>query len=362
MAFIDEISFHLRAGHGGNGVVRWLHEKGKEWAGAAGGDGGNGGDVYARAVRDVGILVKYRNKKEFSAENGVHGMKKSMFGRNGDDFYLDLPIGSIITKVNTKTDASSVEESRWELLREGETVLLLKGGRGGLGNEHFKASTNTTPWEHTDGKPGEEGDFDIELQLIVDAGLAGFPNAGKSSLLNVITNADAKVGSYQFTTLEPNLGAFHGYILADIPGLIEGASEGRGLGHKFLRHIARTKIILHCISIENLKELGGEGIASAYTTIRNEISAYGADHPEQNLTDKPEIIVLTKTDMADEKMLVKAMKEAHKLIKLPKDSPIQSAQSAQSIQEEVLSVSIYDDASIKRLSDSLVKILRSMEQ
>ncbi len=193
-------------------------------------------------------------------------------------------------------------EQRFELLKEGEKVLILKGGRYGLGNEHFKASTNVRPKQTTDGRVGEEADFHVEIKLIVDAGFAGFPNAGKSSLLNALTNAKAKVASYQFTTLEPNLGEMHKFILADIPGLIEGASEGKGLGDKFLRHIKRTKMIIHCISLEN------EDIKSAYKTIRNELEAYS-----EELTTKKEIIVLTKTDLVDEKTLAKKIKEAKKL-------------------------------------------------
>ncbi len=323
MAFIDEIKLHMRAGRGGHGVVRWRHEKGRDLAGAAGGNGGNGGDIYARALRDIGILARYRHKKEFLSERGEDGMNKSMYGKNGEDFYLEVPVGSIIT--NTTTG------EQFQLLTEGESVFLLKGGKGGLGNEHFKSSTNTTPWESTKGTDGEEADFFIELQLIVDAGLVGFPNAGKSSLLNVITNATAKVGSYQFTTLEPNLGDFYRYIIADIPGLIEGAAEGRGLGHKFLRHIQRTKLILHCISLEN------EDIKAAYETIRKELAAHS-----EELAQKREIIVLTKTDLVDADTLKKKVKEAQKFSK------------------DVLTVSVYDDESIKQFSDNLIKILRSL--
>ncbi len=323
MAFVDELTLHAKAGDGGHGVVRWRHEKGKDFAGAAGGNGGNGGNVYAKAVRDIGILTKYKNIKLFEAERGVDGMKKSMTGRHGEDLYIELPVGSVITNITSG--------EVYQLLEEGQTAFLLKGGRAGLGNEHFKASTNTSPYEFTSGKKGEEGDFSIELRLIVDAGFAGFPNAGKSSLLNALTNARAKVASYQFTTLEPNLGDFYGFILADIPGLIEGASEGKGLGYKFLRHIQRTKIIFHCISLEN------EDILEAYNTIRKELESY---NPE--LAEKKEVIILTKTDLVDEKTLAAAKK------KLAKKS------------DNVLSVSIIDDASVKTLADSLVKILRSM--
>lgn len=332
MAFIDELTLHLKAGNGGHGVVRWRAEKGRPKAGAAGGNAGKGGDVYVRAIRDIGVLARYKNEKLFEAERGADGMKKSMDGRDGDDLWLEMPVGSVITNLTTK--------DKYQLLKDGEEVLLLKGGRGGFGNEHFKSSTNVTPLQQTDGKDGEEADFHIEVQLIVDAGFVGFPNAGKSSLLNALTNAKAKVASYQFTTLEPNLGDFYGFILADIPGLIEGASEGKGLGTKFLRHIQRTKLIFHCISLEN------EDITAAYKTIRAELEAHS---PE--LAQKREIIILTKTDVVDEKTLAAQVKKAKKF--LPKGSPKGTPAP------EVLTVTICDDASVKALADSLVKILRT---
>lgn len=324
MAFIDEISFHVKAGKGGDGVARWLHEKGKEFMGPAGGNGGRGGDVYFEAVRDIGILASYRNTKLFEAENGVNGDKKGMEGRAGEDLILKLPVGSVVYNRDT--------EQQFELLKEGERVLVLKGGRYGLGNEHFKGSTNQRPLQTTDGRPGEEADFHIELRLVVDAGFAGFPNAGKSSLLNALTNAKSKVAAYQFTTLEPSLGDMYGFILADIPGLIEGASEGKGLGDKFLRHISRTKMLLHCISLEN------EDIAAAHKAIRKELEAYSPD-----LAAKREIIILTKTDLVDKETLEKRVKEAKKL------------------NPEVLYVSVLDDAQVKALRDGLVKTLRALE-
>ncbi len=323
MAFIDEVEFHVKAGKGGDGVVRWLHEKGKEFMGPAGGNGGKGADVYVEAVRDISILVNYRNTKVIEAENGGNGNKKSMDGKNGDDLIIKLPIGSVVYNKDT--------QQSFELLKEGERVQILKGGRYGLGNEHFKASTNQRPEQTTEGRNGEEGDFHVVLKLVVDAGFVGFPNAGKSSLLNALTNAKSKVAAYQFTTLEPSLGEMHKFILADIPGLIEGASDGKGLGDKFLRHIARTKMILHCISLEN------EDLATAYKTIRKELENYS-----EELGTKKEIILLTKTDLVDEKTLKAKIKEAKKLNK------------------EVFAVSVLDDERVKTLKDDLVKTLREI--
>lgn len=325
MAFIDELSIHLKAGRGGNGVVRWRHEKGKEFSGASGGDGGRGGDVIVRVIRDIGLLARYRNTKELEAQNGAAGMRDSKHGKDGNNLIVEMPLGAILV--------NEVTGERISLEKEGQEIVVLKGGRGGLGNEHFKASTNTSPKEWTPGKDGEEADFSIELQLFADAGLIGFPNAGKSSLLNALSNARAKVASYQFTTLEPNLADMEGYILADIPGLIEGAAEGKGLGHKFLRHIKRTKALIHCISLEN------HDIKAAWNTIRTELKLYS---PE--LCVKKEIIVLTKSDLVDDKKVLKAKMD-----------------EAREYADDVLTVSVIDDKAVKKLKDSLVKILRKAE-
>ena len=275
-------------------MVRWRHEKSKELAGPGGGNGGKGGDIYVRAIRDIGGLARYRHVKELAAERGGNGENFGRHGKNGADLFLELPVGSVLTNSETR--------ERFELLDENETLKILQGGRGGLGNEHFKTSVNTSPRESTLGSVGETADFLIELQMFADAGLIGLPNAGKSSLLNVLSAAHAKIGDYPFTTLEPNLGALYEFVLADIPGLIEGAAEGKGLGHKFLRHIRRKKILLHCISLEN------ENITATWRVIREELKKYDSE-----LLNKKEIIILTKADLVGGPALKKAKKSAKKL-------------------------------------------------
>lgn len=316
--FIDEITLHLKAGRGGDGVVRWRHEKGKDSGGPSGGNGGKGGDIYAVAVRDIGILSSYRNIKVFEAGRGEDGFKDTKQGAEGGDIEIKFPIGSRITNTTTGHVV--------ELMNDGEKVLLLKGGRGGLGNEHFKSSTNISPKQSTMGEDGEEADFYVELLLVVDLGLVGLPNAGKSSLLNTMTNAKSKVGDFPFTTLNPGLGMFYGLIIADIPGLIEGAAEGKGLGHKFLRHIERTKALIHCISAEN------ENPLDVYHVIRKELELYDAD-----ITQKPEVVVLTKTDAVS-----------------PEERD-KKAEMLRSVNPNVFAVSIIDDASIKDFGEFLTQ-------
>ena len=329
--FIDELKIYARAGNGGDGVVRWLHFKGKEFSGPSGGNGGNGADVFVRAVRNLNILQNYQHKKKFYAENGADGMKNSKFGKNGATLFIDIPRGSIIKNLATG--------EKIQLLEEGEEKLILKGGKGGLGNEYFKSSRNTTPTECTKGTKGEEGKFFIELEIIADAGFVGLPNIGKSTLLNELTHSRAKVKNYPFTTLEPNLGDFYGYILADIPGLIEGAAEGKGLGHKFLRHIKRTKLLIHCISLDfDLTDVRrpSDILVAKYKVIREELKQFHAE-----LVKKPEIIVLTKSDLIEKKDIPKIVKELKKL------------------NSEIVITSAYDDNTIKKFSDFLIKKIRS---
>ncbi|MCX6752084.1 MAG: GTPase ObgE [Candidatus Nomurabacteria bacterium] len=333
MAFIDEIKIHAEAGQGGNGVVRWHRQKFEPKGGPAGGDAGRGGNFYVKAVRDVHILLKYKAKKDFIAGRGEDGGSKSLHGKNGEDLILELPVGSIITNLIT--------DEKWQLASEGETILLLKGGYGGYGNEHFKSSVNTTPQESNIGGAGEKADFKIELELFADVGFIGLPNAGKSSLLNALTNADAKVGDYPFTTLDPNLGDFFGFIVADIPGVIEGASEGKGLGVKFLRHIKRTKMLAHLVSFENLSK-GSTGMMKSYKEIRKELAKYDKmlGLNEDGLSNKEEIIVLTKADVVDDPKII-AKKTA----------------DFKKISKNVFVLSLYDDKMVKKFNDALVKIL-----
>ena len=282
--FVDQILITAKAGNGGDGVERWRHEKFVPNAGPAGGNGGNGGDIYIEAVRDLGLLAKYTGSPEFEAGVGEPGQSGSKHGKNGTDTTIRVPVGSIVTD----TERGRV----YEFFTEGARERVLKGGQGGLGNEHFKSATNRTPKETTPGKPGELSTLKIELTLVVDVGLIGMPNAGKSTLLNTFTNAKSAVGAYPFTTLQPHLGDLFGYVIADIPGLIEGAAEGKGLGHTFLRHVTRTKMLLHLVSLEH------EDPIAAYYTIQKELSSY-----HTSLLEKEEWVIFTKKDLANQAQL-----------------------------------------------------------
>ncbi len=319
--FVDELTIYAKAGNGGNGVVRWRQEKYKPMAGPSGGDGGRGGDVFVRATADVNQLSKYTGNKSFFAVDGGAGMRDSLTGKNGEDCIIDVPVGSKITDIDRKRVI--------ELTTVGQTERILKGGGGGYGNEHFKSSTNVSPVESTNGHQGEHGNFLIEVALMVDIGLVGLPNAGKSTLLNSLTNAQSRIGAYPFTTLEPHLGALYEFIIADIPGLIEGAADGKGLGHKFLRHVSRTKMILHLVSLDSATPV------EDYYTIRKELTQY-----DNSLAEKEEWIILTKKDLVN-KDVIEAV--THALAKY---------------ENRVIVVGQDDLDSYKKLRDTLVSHLR----
>jgi GTP-binding protein len=320
--FVDELTIKAKSGRGGDGVVRWRREKFIERGGPSGGNGGKGGDVYMRAVRDVSLLSKYTGSKEFEAEEGNAGEKKIKSGKDGKDLYIEVPVGATVTEL---------ERGRvYTFFAEGETHKILSGGRGGLGNEHFKSAVNRTPEESTQGRKGEKGTFTIELTLMVDVGLLGIPNAGKSTMQNALTNTNTRVGAYPFTTTEPHLGDFYGFIIADIPGLIEGASDGKGLGHKFLKHIQRTKMLLHCVSLEH------ENPLETYTLIRKELGAFN-----EELLSKEEWVILTKSDLVTEDV-VERVTNIFKSINVP-----------------VYAVSDVTQEGVKILQDALIANLRA---
>src|SRR3990167_2010747 len=278
MAFVDEAKIRAESGKGGDGVIRWLRTKESARGGPSGGDGGKGGDIILVGVRDIAALAHYRYEKKFHAENGEAGKGELKHGKNGEPAIIKVPVGTFARIVETGEE--------YEITKEDEQVVLFRGGKGGLGNARFKSSTNQNPFQQTQGREGKGGDIEFTLKIIADAGLIGLPNAGKSSLVNALTRAKSKVGAYPFTTLEPNLGDFYGYILADVPGIIEGASSGRGLGIKFLKHVERTGIVLHLVSADQDDSL------AAYKEVRREMEAFG-----HGLALKREIVVLSKTDL-----------------------------------------------------------------
>ncbi|MDR1935585.1 MAG: GTPase ObgE [Candidatus Accumulibacter sp.] len=291
MKFIDEAKIYVAAGDGGNGVASFRREKYEPEGGPDGGDGGRGGSVRACADRNVNTLIEYRYSRKFVAPRGGNGASAGCYGRGGQDIVLRVPVGTVVTDLNTKRVIA-------DLARDGQSVLLARGGKGGLGNIHFKSSTNRAPRQHTPGEPGEERDLRLELRVLADVGLLGLPNAGKSTLIRAISAARPKVADYPFTTMHPNLGVVRvdenrSFVVADIPGLIEGAAEGAGLGIRFLKHLARTRVLLHLVDLAPF-DPEADPVREARAIV-GELEKYS---PE--LAAKPRWLVLNKLDLIAE--------------------------------------------------------------
>ena len=318
---IDDVTIRISAGKGGKGAVAF--NKNMMSLGPAGGSGGKGGSVWAEGVSDLSALGQFRYKKEFAAEDGQEGRSQFRDGHDGKDLVLKVPVGTVAHNLTTGEDV--------EIERTGADarILLAKGGNGGKGNFLFRSSRNTSPKQSQPGLPGESFEFRLELKFIADVGFVGLPNVGKSSLLNELTNAQSKVANYPFTTLEPHLGVYYDLILADIPGLIEGSSEGKGLGTRFLRHIERTRTLFHFISAES------ESPAADYKTIRKELGAYN-----KTLLKKPERLFLTKSDAVPPADLKKKLAALRR------------------IDKGAIAVSILDDESVAKVK----KLLNGIER
>ena len=287
--FVDYVKIHVKSGNGGGGSTHFRREKYIPKGGPDGGDGGRGGHVILRGNKQLWTLLHLKFKKHIKAEHGAHGSSNLKTGSQGKDVYIDVPLGTIV-----RDDES--EEVLFEITDDGEEKILQKGGRGGLGNNHFKSSTNQTPRHAQPGEEGSEGWKILELKILADVGLVGFPNAGKSTLLSVVSAAKPEIADYPFTTLRPNLGIvsyrdYRSFVMADIPGIIKGASEGKGLGYRFLRHIERNSVLLFMIPADC------DHIASEYEILKNELEAY---NPE--LMHKDSVLVISKSDMLDEEL------------------------------------------------------------
>ncbi|WP_299032653.1 GTPase ObgE [uncultured Anaerococcus sp.] len=284
---IDIAKIRLKAGDGGNGAVAWRREKYEPTGGPAGGDGGDGGSIYIKATRNLSTLEEFRYKKDFKAQSGEQGGKSKKFGKKGEDLYIPVPVGTLIREAESNTIIKDMK-------KDGEEFLIAKGGRGGRGNVHFKNSIRQAPRFAESGKKGQEIDLVFELKVLADVGLVGLPNVGKSTLLSVITKARPKIANYHFTTIDPNLGVVkvdreRSFIVADIAGLIEGASEGTGLGHDFLRHIERCRVLIHIVDISGIE---GRNPIDDFKLINKELELYN-----KNLSKKPMIVALNKSEL-----------------------------------------------------------------
>ncbi|MEN8252118.1 MAG: Obg family GTPase CgtA [Patescibacteria group bacterium] len=315
---VDDVIIEAKAGHGGSGVVRFSKIKFEK--GPTGGNGGNGGDIVLEGVSDLGALRPFRHKKNVKAGVGKDGEQNMRSGKSGENTIVHVPVGTVAHDITN--------DKIYDITEIGQSVVVARGGNGGFGNYHFRSSRNTTPEKANLGKPGDKIDLRLELKMMADIGFVGYPNVGKSSLLNELTNSSSKVANYHFTTLEPHLGVYYELILADIPGLIGGAAEGKGLGHKFLRHIERTRTLFHFVAADS------KDTVKDYKAIRKELEVF---NPE--LTKKPEWIIVSKSDE-------KSPAELKKIVeKLKKENP------------QVVTLSILDE----NLMEDVKKILNNIE-
>ena len=293
MKFVDEVEIEVKAGKGGNGIASFRREKYIEFGGPDGGDGGDGGNIYLKGTKNLNTLADFRTKKKFDAQNGENGMGKNKTGKNGEDLDILVPLGTIVGNAESGLKIS-------ELIEDDQRLLVAKGGKHGFGNLRFKSSTNRAPRKFTKGALGEELNLKLELRLLADAGFLGKPNVGKSSLMRAMTKAKPKVANYPFTTLNPSLGVVdigygESYVIADIPGLIEGAAEGIGLGTQFLKHLSRTNILLHVLDIQNFSS---EGKINDLTSINNELEKF-----DVKLANKRQYLIFNKVDLLDNREL-----------------------------------------------------------
>ena len=300
--FTDYVRIHAEAGKGGNGAIAFRREKYVAAGGPDGGDGGKGGDVYFKVDKDANTLIEFRYKKKFKAENGENGEGGHRFGKSGEDLYIPVPIGTVVKDTTTNEVLADLSEP-------GQVALILKGGRGGKGNSHFATSIRQAPRFAQDGEPGEEKELTLELKLLADVGLIGFPNVGKSTFLSVVTSATPKIANYHFTTIEPNLGVVKSkygdsFVIADIPGIIEGASEGIGLGIQFLRHIERTRLLLHFIDVSGIE---GRNPVEDYYKVNEELKKYS-----EKLSKRTQIIVANKIDSMQDSSLYEELEKVAK--------------------------------------------------
>tara|TARA_B100001063_G_scaffold74398_1_gene68659 strand:+ start:2967 stop:3950 length:984 start_codon:yes stop_codon:yes gene_type:complete len=323
MKFLDQVKIYIKAGNGGDGSPSFRREKFIEYGGPDGGDGGKGGSIILKAEHNLNTLIDYRYQQHHKAQRGDNGSGQNRTGKSGNDLILKVPLGTQVFEEDNKTLI-------YDFIKTGEEFIAAAGGKGGLGNTRFKSSTNRAPRKFTKGTVGEEFEIWLQLKTIADIGIIGLPNAGKSSLLAAITNANPKIANYQFTTLNPNLGVIRyddkEITVADIPGLVEGAHKGVGLGTQFLKHIERCKSLLHLIDITN------EDIKKSYNQVKNELKSYSS-----KLNKKKELIVLNKTDLMEEKEIKKIIKDFSKGLK-----------------SEVISISTFKKISISKMKAKLI--------